>query len=289
LNGRFSRTVVVAGVLAVTAILGAGAYAFGAVLDRPAQRAGAAAQTGVSESPSGTASPSPVATESAQSGLPASSPPGSPPASSAPPPPPAGCKQGPAQAEVETLLVRLSGFGPVGADGVQSAEDCTAIKKFQQRYGLSPADGVAGNATVGVARRLAASIDPAEQAKCQGGAGMTACVNLSLQTVWLLRDGQLVYGPTVVRTGFRGYTTPAGKFKIDRRNRNEWSIKYKVNLPYFQHFYAGMGFHEVTNYIHNPGGGSHGCLNLLRPDAVHFWNALSVGSTIHSFGRRPGT
>jgi hypothetical protein len=48
----------------------------------------------------------------------------------------------------------------------------------------------------------------------------------------------------------------------------QWSNPYHVWLPYWQHFHDGMGYHEVTNYVHDPSGGSHGCVNLLFGDAV---------------------
>jgi lipoprotein-anchoring transpeptidase ErfK/SrfK len=275
------------GALAAAIVLGAGAYAFGAAGDRPPPRSQAANSSGAGGSPDGSASPGTAAPESTPSGVSA---PSSAPASSAPARPPAsGCKQGNRQREVETSLAAIGSYGEVTVDGVQSAADCVVIKKFQQRYGISPQDGVAGPVTADVSRRIAASMSAEEKAKCPGGPGLTACVSLTLQTVWVVRDGQVVFGPTVVRTGFRGYATPAGKYKINRRNMREWSIKYKVWLPYWQHFTSGMGFHETTNYIHNPGGGSHGCLNLLRPDAKEMWNLIAIGTTVHTFGRRPGT
>ena len=81
----------------------------------------------------------------------------------------------------------------------------------------------------------------------------------------------------------------AGSFKINNRNQREWSIKYKVWLPYWQHFTSGMGFHETTTYLHNMGNGSHGCVNLLRSDAKELWNLIGYNTTVTLFGRRPGT
>lgn len=197
-----------------------------------------------------------------------------------------GCPQGDRQRDVETALARLGGFGPITVDGKQSAADCAAIKKFQQRYGIRPVEGRAGPTTADVAKRLAAT----DTAKCRAGEGTTFCVDLTLQTVWAMRDGKVVMKPTVTRTGMGGgYQTPAGTFTINYRNIKEWSNPYEVWLPYWQHFTQGMGFHETTTYLHNKGIGSHGCVNMLPVDARRLWELGRVGTRVHLFGRRPGT
>jgi hypothetical protein len=198
---------------------------------------------------------------------------------------PAGCPQGPNQKAVETALAKLGTWGPVTVDGVQSAADCTAIKKFQQRYGISPANGRAGDTTSSVAKRLAAT-DPAA---CKAGSGIVACVDLTHQTTYLMKDGKLYYGPTVTRTGMSGFATPAGWFSIFDRADKHWSNPYKVWLPYWQQFYNGDGFHQTTTYIHNMGIGSHGCVNLLPADAKKYYSTLKYGSKVHLYGRRPNT
>lgn len=199
------------------------------------------------------------------------------------------CGLGQWQQEVETALASLTGYGPVAVDGRQSATDCQAITRFQRRFGLRPANGTADGQTANVAKRIVASLSPARQAECRAGRGLTACIDLTTQTVWVVRDGQLVLGPTVTRTGFRGYATPVGTFTIDRRALREWSNPYEVWLPYWQHFTHGIGFHQTTTYLHNAARGSHGCINLLAEDAVKMWQLLRVGTPVRTFGHRTGT
>ncbi|WP_410810223.1 L,D-transpeptidase family protein [Micromonospora sp. 067-2] len=199
--------------------------------------------------------------------------------------PAAGCAQGEQQRAVETYLTRLGGFGPVTVDGRQSAADCAAIKKFQRRYGIRPAEGRAGPTTYDVAKRLATT-DPAS---CGAGSGTTFCVDLTRQTVWAVRGGKVIMAPTVTRTGMSGYRTPAGTYKVNYRNPKEWSNPYEVWLPYWQHFTQGMGFHETTTYLHEKSIGSHGCVNLLHVDAVRMWELGKVGTRVVLIGRRPGT
>jgi lipoprotein-anchoring transpeptidase ErfK/SrfK len=239
--------------------------------------------------PPGTVGPLAGAAASPSTSAPATaptSPPSTAPVAAAP-----ACPVGDKQREAETSLAAIGSYGPVVVDGVQTPGDCATIIKFQKRFGISPANGKAGPTTADVARRIAASLKAGERAKCTPGASaLTACVDLALQTMWVIRaDGSVAFGPTVVRTGFRGYATPAGSYKVNRRAMREWSIKYKVWLPYWQHFTSGMGFHETTTYLHNMGNGSHGCVNLLRADARELWNLIGNNTAVKTFGRRPGT
>ncbi|MDP9818399.1 lipoprotein-anchoring transpeptidase ErfK/SrfK [Spirilliplanes yamanashiensis] len=193
------------------------------------------------------------------------------------------------QRDVERSLSTLPDYSAVVVDGKQSPGDCAVIRRFQQRFGIQPAAGQSDDTTAGVAGRIATSSTPDEQEKCAAGDGVTACVDLTQQTAWVVRDGKVVVGPTVVRTGFRGYATPAGTYRINKRDLREWSDPYEVWLPYWQRFVGGIGFHATTTYIHDATLGSHGCVNLLHADAVAMWDALQLGATVHTFGRRPGT
>ena len=196
-----------------------------------------------------------------------------------------GCPQGEHQRAVEQYLAKLGGFGQVTVDGRQSAADCTAIKKFQRRYDIRPAHGRAGPTTFDVAKRLAST----DTRRCKAGKATTFCVDLTQQTVYMMRGRTVVVKPTVTRTGMPGYQTPAGTYRIDRGNKREWSYPYKVWLPYWQHFHRGMGFHETTTYIHEKSIGSHGCVNLLPGDTRTMYGIGRVGMTVKVFGRRPGT
>lgn len=196
------------------------------------------------------------------------------------------CDIGQFQYAVEAALAKLGGFGEVTVDGQQSDQDCESIKTFQTRFGLVPIDGIAGKETAGVAERLAST----DTTQCEPAAtGTTACVDLTHQTSWLMRDGEVVHGPTVVRTGMAGHATPTGSYEIDYRVLKDWSKPYKVWLPYWQSFNNDIGFHETTSYIHHASIGSHGCVNLLPEDALAYWDNLGEASAVQVFGQRPGT
>ncbi|MEV4283190.1 L,D-transpeptidase [Actinoplanes xinjiangensis] len=199
------------------------------------------------------------------------------------------CATGHWQRDVEEDLDILGGYGAVSIDGRQTPGDCATISAFQRRFGIEPAYGQADATTTDVARRIVASSTPERQRECGATAELTACVDLSLQTVWVMRGGDMVSGPTVVRSGFRGHATPAGTFTINKRAAQEWSDPYEVWLPYWQRFVGGIGFHETTTYLHDAQRGSHGCVNLLHRDAVDIYDQLHMGATVRTFGRRPGT
>jgi hypothetical protein len=184
----------------------------------------------------------------------------------------------------------MGSYGTIKVDGQQSDSDCSAIKKFQSRFALRPVDGNPGPATHDVAKRLKAS-DPSQ---CDAGTALTACIDLTHQTTWLMNGGKVIYGPTVTRTGYNhpdghGAPTPSGTYKIIERQRNNWTETFEVYLPYWQRIMGNNGFHETTSYIHDMSLGSHGCVNLLRVDAVAYWDTIKVGTTVKVFGRRPGT
>ncbi|GAB3500906.1 hypothetical protein GCM10027575_01340 [Phytohabitans suffuscus] len=284
LVGRSSRLVAVA----VVALFGVGACALEsqpgqAEADSQPVSAGQGA-TGASASPDPAASPTVAPTTPA-------APPSTPaPAATTKAPKPKktvkpGCPQGESQRAVEVALAKLGTFGTVTVDGKQSDADCVAIKKFQQRYGISPAAGRAGPTTADVAQRLAAT----DTSRCRTGSGTTFCVDLTHQTTWAMRGGKVVIKPTVTRTGMPGYATPTGAYSVQNKALKEWSNPYEVWLPYWQRFNGGIGFHETTTYIHTKSIGSHGCVNLLPSDARAFYDLGKVGSRVYVFGRRPGT
>lgn len=279
-------------VVAVVTMVGAGACAFEPRREQAgsggAQQVNAAdAATGVSAAPGPSQSAAVRAPERSPSRAPATSPSAaaSPSAKAQPKPSAAGCPQGEDQRDVETYLAQLGGFGQVTVDGKQSPADCAAIKKFQQRYGISPAAGRAGPTTADVARRLAST----RTDQCKTGTGTTICVNLTQQTFWVMRGGRVVLGPSVVRSGMSGYATPTGTYSIGWKNIREWSNPYEVWMPYWQQFTGGIGFHETVSYLHNKSLGSHGCVNLLPSDARKLWDLGKVGTRVYVFGRRPGT
>ena len=197
----------------------------------------------------------------------------------------ASCSTGKYQKQVEGYLKKLGGYGTLSVDGKQSAGDCKAIKKFQSRFGIKPASGLAGPTTFGVAKRLAST----NTSTCKASKSKTTvCVDLTHQTVFVMKGGKVYFKPTVTRTGMKGYRTPTGTYKTWQRANPEYSEKYKVNMYNWQRFNGGIGLHRTTTYLHDSWRGSHGCVNLLKSDAVFLYGKVN-SATVKVYGRRSGT
>jgi lipoprotein-anchoring transpeptidase ErfK/SrfK len=189
---------------------------------------------------------------------------------------------GPAQRAAEAYLAAHPGFGPVTVDGVQSAADCAAIRRMQERFGVAGPSGYAGPLT----GRIIARVESARMDRCGIADGI--CVDLTTQTMWALRGGRIVLGPTVVRTGAPGEETPAGLFEITGKKRHTVSTVTGTPMEYWQHLRDGYGFHQAWQYLYDPSvPGSLGCVNLTRRDAEDLWALAGPGTAVRIFGRKP--
>lgn len=270
-----------AGVLAVAVAGGIGAGAYAGL-----PRSAADEPTGsrpVASSPSASTSPSPSASPSASPSPSVPPPVAKPPVVAKPATGP--CAQtGPSQLAVERYIAAHPEFGPVTADGKQDATDCAAIKKFQTKYGVRPVAGLAGPTSGKVVARL----NKVALAKCSPGA--TVCLDLTSQTLWVVQNGKIVLGPVPIRSGRPGMATPTGHYRIGNKKKYTVSTIFDVPMPYWQQFNGAMGFHQTPSYLYdNGGGGSHGCVNMLRKDAIALYGLTRVGTKVHVFGRKPGT
>jgi lipoprotein-anchoring transpeptidase ErfK/SrfK len=81
-----------------------------------------------------------------------------------------------------------------------------------------------------------------------------------------------------VSTGAPGYDTPAGSFSVLRKERNSWSVPYKVWLPYASYFVGGVAFHEYPDVP--PFAASHGCVRTPAWDAPWLFNTLQIGTKV---------
>jgi hypothetical protein len=194
----------------------------------------------------------------------------------------AGCnpRTGPAQRQVEKYL-------GLPVNGTASLTDCLAVQRFQRRMDIRPTLGYAGPLTGSVVARLSG----AALSSCGTSAGVRVCVDLTHQVMWMKRGSKRVYGPVPIRTGRAGLRTPSGNFSVrDKKVSTTSSIFKGVPLPYWERFYADMGFHETPSWLYLENvPGSHGCINLLPADARALYKLTKIGTPVHIFGRKPGT
>lgn len=191
---------------------------------------------------------------------------------------------GPSQQVVEKFIAARPYYGKVRVDGRQSPQDCKAIAKLQQRFGISPAKGYAGKVTGNVVRRITAS----HLSSCAPKGRLTVCVDLTAQTMWVHNGKRITLGPSPIRTGRAGMATPPGQFSITEKKRMTVSSYYKVKMPYWQRFYRDMGFHETPSYLYEGDSpGSHGCINVLKGDAGQLFKMTKIRTRVHIFGKKP--
>jgi lipoprotein-anchoring transpeptidase ErfK/SrfK len=117
-------------------------------------------------------------------------------------------------------------------------------------------------------------------------ASASACVDLTSLQAWLIKDGQVAYGPVGVSTGVDAdpnKRTPVGDFKVLWKDKNHFSSEVKtpqypngVPMPYSVFFTnTGVAFHEGDISVE-----SIGCVRLEHDAAVTFFNTLQVGQQV---------
>lgn len=103
-----------------------------------------------------------------------------------------------------------------------------------------------------------------------------ACIQLSTNQSWVVRADKIVYGPTPITHGRKGFETPLGNFPVLRKVKDEWSRPYNAAMPWSTYFTeSGIAFHEGS--LTDP---SHGCIHLDPPSAKYYFTNLSIGDTV---------
>ena len=114
-------------------------------------------------------------------------------------------------------------------------------------------------------------------------------VDLSSQTVNLVRDGNIEYTNSIV-SGHPKTPTRIGYFNIDSREKNRYlsGPGYKVWVNYWMPFDGGIGLHDADGwrtgkeyggetYIND---GSHGCVNMPNEAAKYLYENLKTGNMV---------
>ncbi|MGW8375025.1 L,D-transpeptidase family protein [Streptomyces sp. ODS28] len=194
------------------------------------------------------------------------------------------CKAGtgPYQRQLEAFLHRT-------VDGQQTAADCAAIRGFQRKHRISPADGYADLETYRTVELVKAGKNPNRAGKCPVRRFKVACMDMDRQLLWVQQGKKVIYGPVMTRTGREGQETRSGWHKIYWKHRKHVSSLYNnAPMPYAQFFNKGQALHGSPKGLYN-GGGSAGCINLTVPDAKRLWGVLRVGDRLYVWGHKPGT
>jgi lipoprotein-anchoring transpeptidase ErfK/SrfK len=107
-------------------------------------------------------------------------------------------------------------------------------------------------------------------------AAARACVDLSSQQAWLMRGGNVTYGPVPVATGKASAPTVPGTFHVTWKDLHHRSSEFhNAPMPYSVFFNGGDAFHEGS--LTDP---SHGCVHLSRGAAATFYSSLKPGDVV---------
>lgn len=171
--------------------------------------------------------------------------------------------------DVQQRLVDLKFLPPSEVDGKLGPRTKDAITAFQQWNGLIP-DGIAGAQTLGKLRTAAVprhgNNGPVRRLEIYRAKGVT-----------LLVDNGKVKRAIHSSAGKRGYETPRGSYRIERKVLKDWSRPYKTWMPYASYFHRGYALHEGTVPTYPA---SHGCVRLPAWDAADVYRFATVGTTV---------
>jgi L,D-transpeptidase catalytic domain/Sporulation and spore germination/Putative peptidoglycan binding domain len=95
--------------------------------------------------------------------------------------------------------------------------------------------------------------------------------------VLLIARGSQAVRAIHTSTGAYG-RTPAGTFRVSRKERLSWSVPFGVWMPYAAYFVGGIATHEYPDVPSYPA--SHGCVRLPDGEAQRVYSFVAVGTPV---------
>jgi hypothetical protein len=172
---------------------------------------------------------------------------------------------------LERKLVRLRYLPPGSADRYFDMRTWHAVVAFQGWNGL-PRDGVVSRRT---RRTFTHAKRPVPWSRARGFE-----VHLDKQVLLIIGSHHTVARAIHISSGAFG--TPAGHFRIGRRERLSWSLKYKAWMPLAQYFTPAVALHEFFSVPAYPA--SHGCVRIPDSEAPGAWRYGRVGMRVWTVG-----
>jgi len=78
-----------------------------------------------------------------------------------------------------------------------------------------------------------------------------------------------------------GGATPAGDFRVYRKERLSWSVPFSVWMPWAAYFRGGIATHEYPDVPSYPA--SHGCVRLPAGEARRVYDFVEIGTPVRVF------
>ncbi len=114
-------------------------------------------------------------------------------------------------------------------------------------------------------------------------------ISIQTQRLYFFKDGKLIH--TFLCSTSSGPVEPrnvhpkrphdhVGIFKIDSKERDHWSKKFRVHMPYALHFWHGHFIHQsnIVSKFGHPA--SHGCVRLKHEDAKWLYSQVDIGTQV---------
>jgi peptidoglycan hydrolase-like protein with peptidoglycan-binding domain len=177
---------------------------------------------------------------------------------------------------VRRIQLRLAALGylPKSAvDGLDGYRTEQAVMAFQAWQGLDR-DGDPGPATVA---ELARATRPKPRAS---GPARRIEVHREKGVTLLIKGGRTKRA-VHSSSGGPGNETPAGTYRVFRKELQSWSVPFSTWLPYASYFYNGIAFHEYPDVPPFPA--SHGCVRIPAPEAPGVYEFARLDTTVVVF------
>ena len=173
---------------------------------------------------------------------------------------------------IQLRLWSLGYLDRAAVTGSLDAETTHALLAFQGWQGISRTGTITGETQVELLR----ATRPRPSRRAEG-------LRLEIyrdRGVLLVARGNEAVRAVHTSTGFSG-RTPAGAFRVYRKERLSWSVPFGVWMPYAAYFTGGIATHEYPVVPSYPA--SHGCVRLPAGEAERVYRLVDVGTPVLVF------
>ena len=177
--------------------------------------------------------------------------------------------------ETQVLLADLGFLGPSRITGRLDGDTSVAVLAFEKWAGL-PRDGNLDD-SVRSALRRATRPQPILRRP-----GKRVEIDLGRQVALLIADDR-VERVFHISSGAGG-ATPAGSFRVYRKERMSWSVPFSTWMPWASYFVGGIAFHAYGSVPAYPA--SHGCIRMMAADAPVMYAFATYGTPVDVLWRR---
>jgi hypothetical protein len=171
--------------------------------------------------------------------------------------------------ETQLLLADLGFMAAGGVTGEPGDETSVAVLAFEKWSGL-PRDGIL-DPRVSAALRRATRPEPGLRR-----AGKRVEIHLGRQVALQIESGR-VERVFHISSGAGGLT-PAGSFRVYRKERMSWSVPFSTWMPWASYFVGGIAFHAYGSVPTYPA--SHGCIRMMARDAPLMYAFATHGTPV---------